>query len=128
MSEQDLRWPGGKRIAVLFNLCLEQWSDGKAPGISPMGNPLKPGFPDLNARGWADYAYRRGVFRMLDGFAHYRIKATVMVSGILAERFPHIVKQIADASRWKSSARKQRRYATLVSNPGNCSVKLIVLT
>jgi hypothetical protein len=62
-----------------------------------MGNPLKAGFPDLNARGWADYAYRRGVFRVLDGFAHHRVKATVMVCGLLAERYPHIVKQIAAA-------------------------------
>ena len=33
-------WPNDKRIAVVFNVCLEAWSDGKAPGISPMGNPL----------------------------------------------------------------------------------------
>jgi len=29
---------GGKRIAVVFNVVFEAWSDGKAPGISPMGN------------------------------------------------------------------------------------------
>ena len=40
MNNPKWRWPGGKRIAVVFNVCLEQWSDGKAPGISPMGNPL----------------------------------------------------------------------------------------
>jgi len=60
MSEQDLRWPGGKRIAVLFNLCLEQWSDGKAPGISPMGNPLPPGVLDMTAISWAAFGCRRG--------------------------------------------------------------------
>ena len=37
------QWPGGKPIAVIFNVCLEAWSDGKAPGISPMGNPLPAG-------------------------------------------------------------------------------------
>jgi peptidoglycan/xylan/chitin deacetylase (PgdA/CDA1 family) len=94
---QDFRWPGGKRIAVIFRLAFEAWSDDHWPGISPMGNPLKPGYPDLNARGWAEYGYRRGVFRVLDAFAHHGVKATVMVCGILAERFPHIVKQIADA-------------------------------
>jgi len=94
---QNFRWPGGKRIAVLFRMAFEAWSDDHWPGVSPMGNPLKPGYPDLNARGWAEYAYRRGVFRVLDGLAHHRVKATVMVCGILAERYPHIVKQIADA-------------------------------
>jgi peptidoglycan/xylan/chitin deacetylase (PgdA/CDA1 family) len=94
---QNFRWPGGKRIAVIFRMAFEAWSDEHWPGLSPMGNPLKPGYPDLNARGWAEYGYRRGVFRVLDAFAHHRVKATVMVCGILAERYPHIVKQIADA-------------------------------
>jgi len=48
---QNFRWPGGKRIAVIFRMAFEAWSDDHWPGISPMGNPLKPGFPDLNARG-----------------------------------------------------------------------------
>jgi hypothetical protein len=39
-KKPDWTWPKGKRIAVIFNVCLEAWSDGKAPGISPMGNPL----------------------------------------------------------------------------------------
>jgi len=92
----NFRWPGGKRIAVLFRMAFEAWSDDQWPGISPMGNPLRPGFPDLNARGWAEYAYRRGVFRVLDALAHHRVKATVLVCGLLAERYPHIVKRIAD--------------------------------
>ena len=74
----DFRWPGGKRIAIIFRMAFEAWSDDHWPGLSPMGNPLKPGYPDLNARDWAEYAYRRGVFRVLDGFAHHRVKATVM--------------------------------------------------
>jgi hypothetical protein len=45
----NFRWPGGKRIAVFFRVSFEWWSDGKWPGIGPMGNPLKPGIPDLNA-------------------------------------------------------------------------------
>ena len=93
----NFRWPGGKRIAVFFRMAFETWSDDHWPGISPMGNPLKPGFPDLNARGWAEYGVRRGVFRGLAAFAHHRIKGTVMTSGLLAERYPHIVRQIAEA-------------------------------
>jgi peptidoglycan/xylan/chitin deacetylase (PgdA/CDA1 family) len=93
----DFRWPGGKRIAVFFRMAFEIWSDDKWPGVSPMGNPLKPGFPDLNARGFAEYGVRRGVFRGLDTFARHRIKATVMTNGLLAERYPQIVRRIAEA-------------------------------
>ena len=44
MNNPSWSWPKKKRIAVVFNVCLEAWSDGKAPGISPMGNPLPAGF------------------------------------------------------------------------------------
>ena len=54
------QWPGGKPIAVIFNVCLEAWSDGKAPGISPMGNPLPPGALDTMAISWASYGVKRG--------------------------------------------------------------------
>lgn len=94
---ESFRWPGGKRIAVFFRMAFEIWSDDKWPGISPMGNPLKPGYPDLNARGWAEYAVRRGVFRGLDAFAYHNIRGTIITNGLLAERYPHIVKQISDA-------------------------------
>ena len=43
------RFPGGHRVAVLFNIACEAWSDGKAPGIGPMGNLLQPGYFDTNA-------------------------------------------------------------------------------
>ena len=97
MSEQDLRWPGGKRIAVLFNLCLEQWSDGKAPGISPMGNPLPPGVLDMTAISWAAFGCRRGIYRLLDGLGQQGAKATVMTNAVVAERYPEAVKAVAKA-------------------------------
>ncbi len=53
VSNPDWLWPNGKRIAVVFNVCLEAWSDGKAPGISPMGNPLPAGVLDTMAISWA---------------------------------------------------------------------------
>jgi hypothetical protein len=28
-KKPDWTWPSGKRIAVIFNVCLEAWSDGK---------------------------------------------------------------------------------------------------
>jgi peptidoglycan/xylan/chitin deacetylase (PgdA/CDA1 family) len=90
-------WPGRKRIAVVFNVCLEAWSDGKAPGISPMGNPLPAGVLDNMAISWAAYGARRGIYRLLEAFARHRAKASVMVSAVLAERSPEAVKAVGDA-------------------------------
>ncbi len=65
------------------------------PGIGPMGNPLKPGVPDLNAIGWAEYGHRRGVHRILDVLGRQKVRATINVSGIMAERHPEIVARMA---------------------------------
>lgn len=91
------RWPGGRRLAVNFRFAFEWWSDGHWPGTSPMGNPLKGGVMDLNAIGWAEYGHRRGVNRLLETFARHGVRGTVVVSGIMAERYPEAVKRIHDA-------------------------------
>ena len=96
MTKPDWLWPGGKRIAVVFNVCLEAWSDGKAPGISPMGNPLPAGVLDNMAISWAAYGPKRGIYRLLDGFARHGAKASVMVCAVIAERSPQAVKAVAE--------------------------------
>jgi peptidoglycan/xylan/chitin deacetylase (PgdA/CDA1 family) len=94
MTQSNLNWPDGKRIAVIFNVCLEGWSDGKAPGISPMGNPLPPtpGLVDTMANSWAAYGMKRGIFRLLDSFKKFDAKASVMVNGVIAERAPESIR------------------------------------
>ncbi len=89
-------WPGNKRIAVIFNVCLEAWSDGKAPGISPMGNPLPAGVLDTMAISWAAYGVKTGIYRILDAFKRHGAKASVMVNAVIAERAPEAVRAVAD--------------------------------
>jgi Polysaccharide deacetylase len=91
-------WPNGQRIAVVFNVCLEAWSDGKAPGIGPMGNPLPAGVLDTMAISWAAYGIKRGIYRLLDGFRrHDGAVASVMVNAVIAERAPEAIRAVADA-------------------------------
>src|ERR1700730_15143442 len=97
MAKSSCLWPNGKRIAVVFNVCLEAWSDGKAPGISPMGNPLPPGVLDTMAISWAAYGVRTGIYRLLSAFARHGAKASVMINAIIAERAPEAVKAVAEA-------------------------------
>jgi peptidoglycan/xylan/chitin deacetylase (PgdA/CDA1 family) len=96
MRKVDWRWPNGKRTAVVFNVCLEAWSDGKAPGISPMGNPLPAGVLDTMAISWAAYGVNVGIYRLLEAFARHSAKCSAMVNAVIAERAPHAVKAIAD--------------------------------
>jgi peptidoglycan/xylan/chitin deacetylase (PgdA/CDA1 family) len=80
---------------VLFNVAYEAWSDGKGPGIGPMGNPLPAGHFDTNALSWGNYGPIRGIGRLLECLARHDVKASVMVSGVLAERYPETVAAIA---------------------------------
>ncbi|MFI5541788.1 polysaccharide deacetylase family protein [Nocardia sp. NPDC051900] len=96
MSSPVQRWPGDKPIAVVFNVCLEAWSEGKAPGINPMGNPLPPTVLDRMAISWAEYGTRCGIQRLLRGLARYGVRASVAVNGIVAEQFPAVVHAVAD--------------------------------
>jgi peptidoglycan/xylan/chitin deacetylase (PgdA/CDA1 family) len=94
---QELRWPGGSHVAVVFNVAWEAWSDGKTPGIGPMGNPLPAGIFDTNSLSWGRYGQEVGIERLLRVLDRHHHKATVMVSGILAERAPKMVKAVAAA-------------------------------
>ena len=91
------RWPDGRRLAVVFNIAYEAWSDGQAPGIGPMGNVLKPGFFDTNADSWAAFGLVRGIHRLLDIADKHRVKTSVMVNGVICERDPATVRRVADA-------------------------------
>jgi peptidoglycan/xylan/chitin deacetylase (PgdA/CDA1 family) len=82
---------------VVFNVCLEAWSDGKAPGISPMGNPLPAGVLDTMAISWAAYGVKTGIYRLLEAFERHGAKSSVMVNAVIAERAPEAVKAVADA-------------------------------
>jgi len=94
-SDKNFRWPDGSRIAVFFNIAFEAWSDGKGPGIGPMGNPLPAGHFDTNALSFGNYGTVRGIWRLLDVLAKNQVRAGVMVSGVLAQRRPEAVKAIA---------------------------------
>lgn len=93
----DWLWPNGKRIAVVFNICLEAWSDGKAPGISPMGNPLPAGVLDTMAISWAAYGVEVGIHRLMEAFARHGARASVITNAVIAERSPATVRAVADA-------------------------------
>lgn len=90
-------WPEGKPLAVNVSVMLEGWSDGAAPGVGPMGNVLKAGVLDLQARSWADYGARVGAWRILDILAQCGARAVFYTSGIVAERYPALMQAIAGA-------------------------------
>jgi hypothetical protein len=92
-----ITWPDGRQYAIFVNVAFEAWAEGKAPGISPMGNPLPSGMFDTQARSWGEYGWRRGVWNLLDLLGEESMTATFLTSGILADLAPDAVRAIADA-------------------------------
>ena len=90
-------WPEGKPLAVSVSVMLEGWTEDSAPGVGPMGNVLRAGVLDLQARSWAEYGPRVGAWRILDILAEAGVRAVFYVSGVLAERYPVLMRAIADA-------------------------------
>src|SRR6202023_1352382 len=55
------------------------------------------GVLDTMAISWAAYGVTRVIYRVLEGFARHRAKASVLTNAIIAERAPQAVKAVAEA-------------------------------
>ena len=108
--DRRFRWPGGRHLAVVLNVAYEGWSDGKAPGIGPMGNPLPAGAFDTNALSWGSYGATRGIERLLCVLDRAKRSASVMVSGVFGERTPATVRAIVQAGQSSSRIAMRRMY------------------
>ncbi len=95
MSPVPAGWPSDRRLAVSVSVMLEGWESPDAPGIGPMGNPLKPGVVDLQARSWADYGAKVGAWRLLDLLDRDCVRAVFYTSGVVADLYPELTAAIA---------------------------------
>lgn len=93
-----LKWPKGKRLALLVTLNLEYWEltqdqDGLYFGGGPSINErlLPARVPDFNNHSWREYDHRVGIWRLYDIFDEVGVPASCTVNGILCERHPQIV-------------------------------------
>jgi peptidoglycan/xylan/chitin deacetylase (PgdA/CDA1 family) len=66
-ATSNFRWPGGARVAVVFNIAYQGWSDE-------------------TAQGQGAYGATRGIQRLMRIADVNRIKTSVMTNGIIAER------------------------------------------
>ena len=96
MSAVPDGWPAGKPLAVSVNIMLEGWADGSAPGIGPMGNPLRAGVRDFQALSWAEYGPKTGMGHLLRVLAQEGVRTVVYTSGVVAERYPGLPREIVE--------------------------------
>lgn len=92
----DSMWPTGKANAVVINVMYEQWAEGIAPGLGPMGNPLPAGALDYQALSWARYGRTTGIYHLLDLLGEYHVHGSFYTSAILTESAPESLQRIVE--------------------------------
>ena len=97
-ERKPLKWPNGKRLALMITLNLEYWEltqdhDGPyfAGGPSINDRLLPARIPDFNDYSWRDYGHRVGIWRLYDIFDEAGVPASCTVNGIMCEQRPQIV-------------------------------------
>jgi peptidoglycan/xylan/chitin deacetylase (PgdA/CDA1 family) len=88
-----LKWPGGKRIALIVTLNLETWDlvkDTDKPyyaGGPPILPDVLPGnTPDFPNYMWREYGQRVGAFRLFDLFDEMKVKPSCTINAVTALR------------------------------------------
>jgi peptidoglycan/xylan/chitin deacetylase (PgdA/CDA1 family) len=94
MSESELRWPNGKRVAVAITVMYETWSAGAAPTYSVQATGLRPGTVDHAGKAWSTYGGRVGVWRILRNLDRWAVPATFFTNAACAELYPDSLVQI----------------------------------
>ena len=96
-SPAGLCWPGGRRIALVFNIAYEMWSPDATSGVGPMGNVLANGIFDPNADSNGRYNAQAGTQRLMRIMDRHGIAANILTSGMVAAHDPDRLGQYAAA-------------------------------
>ena len=92
---RPVQWPDGARVALWIVPTLEYFPLDMAPkGVKPPGGLDRP-YPDFWNYTLRDYGNRVGVARIFRALEQRGLTASVAMSSRLAERYPHLVAEIA---------------------------------
>src|SRR5258706_4239523 len=84
-------WPRVARICVSLNMALESFVRASQVTLEKTSNKV-----DHFSLTYADYAYKAGVWRLMDLMDELKIKGSVSTNGLTGERHPKIVRALAD--------------------------------
>ena len=86
-----LRWPHGKRLALIITVNLEYWDllkESPAPyyagGPAILPDMLPGNIPDFPNFSWREYGQRVGVWRLFDAFVEAGVRASCTMNAKMA--------------------------------------------
>ena len=92
-------WPDGARFAIGLYAAFEEW-DEEAMIAAQSPPPLGPGLlrnmvrPDLAIVSSIEYAYRVGIWRLMEIWAHHEVKVSLVANALAAERHPELLREL----------------------------------
>jgi peptidoglycan/xylan/chitin deacetylase (PgdA/CDA1 family) len=93
-ARKPVRWPAGKAVAVWVCVSLEWFpmTPSDKPFRAP-GHMVTP-YPDYRHYTAREYGTRVGFYRLLDAFRKAGVRVSVATNGMIAERYPQIIRDI----------------------------------
>ncbi len=92
-QRKPLKWPNGKRVALIITFNLETWDLVKdtdkpyyAGGPAVLPNTLPGNIPDYPNYTWREYGQRVGIFRMFDAMDKFDVKPSCTVNAVTFDR------------------------------------------
>ncbi len=95
-ERRAVTWPEGKQLALWINVGLQFYplNQRGTPFAVPGGMTMP--YPDLRHYSLRDYGNRVGIYRFLQAFDRFGVKATFAMNTELAVRAPHLLARICD--------------------------------
>lgn len=85
-------WPDGKTLAFYIGVNIEHYAFLTGGGMDPHN---RGGGPTHRNYSWRDYGNRVGIWRIFDFLDELRLPATILLNGMVAQRYPAIMRRIA---------------------------------
>jgi len=95
-DRKAVRWPDDKAVALWVNVALQHFPLNQKGKPFPPPGGMSTAYPDLRHYTLRDYGNRIGIFRFLKAFDRLGIRPTFAVSARLAQRYPYLIKRIAE--------------------------------
>ena len=88
-EREPIAWPDGARVAFYVGLNIEHfYVDAPSTSLVDLTTGL---VPDALNYGWRDYGPRVGIWRLIEIFDRYGIRASALLNSDVAERYPQII-------------------------------------
>jgi peptidoglycan/xylan/chitin deacetylase (PgdA/CDA1 family) len=88
VTRKKIEWPDNARVALWVCPNIEYFHIDKPIVESP-----NPTVPEISAYSLRDYGSRVGVFRLMEVFDKYAMRASVLLNSDVCERYPFIIEE-----------------------------------